>query len=442
MMDAFSPLLLLLLVAFSMLGVLLGTITGLVPGFHPNNVAFILLAISPAILAKLHFLNALVVHSGTTVLVLVASIILAASVAHTFLNFIPAAFIGAPEGDTALCVLPAHQLLLEGRAYEATVLSATGSFGAVVFSFLLLVPFYFVFSTFQFYEIIQSHMLYILIGISALLILTESFSETMEAYQAILLSLFVFLLAGLFGYLILDMPVHAPFSFRSTMLFPALTGLFGLSTILFSLFYTPDIPEQRIEEPELEPGEIAKSVVSGSVFGSMVSFLPGITSAHATVMAMLARRNRQPEQVITTLSGVNTANVIFCLATLFLISRARSGTTMAISNLLHVQPWEMVIPPLALIYLLMVVLMASACSFFITKYLGEQFSRFFVTLPYRKILMAIAVFLSVLVFIFTGALGLFILLVAVCIGLIPIYFGVRRSNCMGVLLLPIIMWLW
>jgi TctA family transporter len=82
------------------------------------------------------------------------------------------------------------------------------------------------------------------------------------------------------------------------MLFPALTGLFGLSTILFSLFYTPDIPEQRIEEPELEPGEI---------------FLPGITSAHATVMAMLARRNRQPEQVITTLSGVNTANVILTI---------------------------------------------------------------------------------------------------------------------------------
>jgi TctA family transporter len=43
MIDIFLPLL--LLIAFSMLGVLLGTITGLVPGFHPNNVAFILLAI-------------------------------------------------------------------------------------------------------------------------------------------------------------------------------------------------------------------------------------------------------------------------------------------------------------------------------------------------------------------------------------------------------------
>ena len=84
--------------------------TGLVPGLHPNNVAFILLSISPLILAELHFLTALV--PSEIILVLVASTILAASVSHTFLNFIPAAFIGAPEGDTALYLLPAHCCLL------------------------------------------------------------------------------------------------------------------------------------------------------------------------------------------------------------------------------------------------------------------------------------------------------------------------------------------
>lgn len=438
MIDSF--LLLLLLFTFSMLGVLLGTITGLVPGFHPNNVAFILLSISHIILAELHFLNAFV--PSETILVFVASIILSASVAHTFLSFLPAAFIGAPEGDTALSLLPAHRLLLEGRAYEATVLSVMGSFGAVIFSFLFLIPFYFLFASFQFYEIIRSQMLYVIIGISVLLILTESFSERMEAYQAILLSSFVFILSGLFGYVVLNIPVHPPFFFRSSMLFPALTGLFGLSAIIFSLFYTPEIPEQKIEEPVMEKGEIVKSVMSGSAFGSLVSVLPGITSAHATVMAMLARRNREPEQVIMTLSGVNTANVIFCMATLFLIFRARSGATMAISRLLQVQPWEMVIPPLALIYLLIAALIASAFSFFITKYMGKQFALFFVKIPYRKMLSGIAIFLSVLVFLFTGAFGLLVLLVATCIGLIPIYFGVRRSNCMGVILMPIIVWLW
>jgi putative membrane protein len=437
MMDAFLPLL--LLFAFSMLGVLLGTITGLVPGFHPNNVAVILLSASPVILAELHFLTTFV--PSENILMFVACTILAASVSHTFLSFIPAAFIGAPEGDTALCLLPAHRLLLEGRAYEATVLSVTGSFGAVIFSFLFLIPFYFLLSVLHFYEMLQSNMLYILIGISTLFVLTESFNERMEAYQAIILSSSVFLLSGVFGYVILNMPVHSPFSFHSTTLFPALTGLFGLSTILFSLFHTPEIPEQRIEEPVRGKGEIAKSVISGSVFGSLVSFLPGITSAHATVMAMLARRNREPEQVITTLSGVNTANVIFCLATLFLISEARSGATMAINNVLQVQPWETVIPPLALIYLLIAVSIASAFSFFITKYVGKQFSLQFVKIPYRKMLSGIAIFLSVLVFLFTGALGFLILLVATCIGLIPVYFGVRRSNCMGVLLLPIIVML-
>ena len=109
MVDPFLPLL--LLIAFSMLGVLLGTITGLVPGFHPNNVAFILLAIAPMLLAELHFVGTF----GTSATIVVVSVILAASVAHTFLSFISAAFIGAPEGDTALCLLPAHRLLLEGK---------------------------------------------------------------------------------------------------------------------------------------------------------------------------------------------------------------------------------------------------------------------------------------------------------------------------------------
>ncbi|MFV9676174.1 MAG: tripartite tricarboxylate transporter permease [Methanosarcinales archaeon] len=433
MMDAFIPLV--LLIAFSLFGVLLGTFTGLVPGIHPNNVALIFLAVSPMIISRLYFLNALVPFE--TILILVAATILAASVAHTFLSFIPAAFIGAPEGDTALCVLPAHRLLLEGRAYEATVISAIGSFGAVIYSFVFFMPFYFIFAgPLHLYEVIQDYLLYILIGISALLILTESFSERLEAYQAVFLSSFVFILSGVFGYIVLNMPVS------TSMLFPALTGLFGLSTLLYSLFYTPEIPEQTIEEPVTGKSDIVKSVLSGSTCGALVSFLPGVTSAHATVMAMLARRNREPEQVIMTLSGVNTSNVIFCMATLFLILRARSGATMAINRILPVQQWSEVVPPLALIYLLIAVLIAASVSFFATKYMGMQFSRLFVKIPYRKMLSGIVIFLAVFVFILNDAIGLLVLAVGTCIGLIPIYFGVRRSNCMGVLLVPIIVWLW
>ena len=407
-----------------MLGVLLGTLTGLIPGFHPNNVAFILVSISPVLMQDLHFL------APSDFSIIVASAILATAVTHTFLSFIPAAFVGAPEADTALSLLPAHRLLLEGRAYEATVLSAIGSFGAVIFSLLWLIPFYFIVSS-HLFAILQSHLLYVLIGISAILILTESFSERMEPHLAIMLSTMVFTISGIFGVVLQKLPVP--------MFLPAFTGLFGLSTILYSLFYTPEIPPQEIKEPEIENMELLKSIASGAVSGSVVSVLPGITSAHATVMAMLARRNREPEQVILTLSGVNTANVIFCTATLFLTLHARSGTMVAISRIMEVQPWEgIAAPPRAFILLLIAVLTASAFSFFVTRYVGKQFSLFFCRIPYRKMLSGIIVSLTLLVFVITGWLGLLVLFVATAIGLIPIFAGVRRSNCMGVLLLPII----
>ena len=127
---------LLWLLAFSLIGVLLGTATGIIPGIHPNNVALILLSLLPALS---HSLSAFLPAAP----VLLASLLIAASITHTFLSFIPAAFVGAPEGDTALCVLPAHHLLLEGRAYEAVKLSAAGSFLALICSFLFLMPFKF-----------------------------------------------------------------------------------------------------------------------------------------------------------------------------------------------------------------------------------------------------------------------------------------------------------
>ncbi len=282
------------------------------------------------------------------------------------------------------------------------------------------------------FVILEHNMVYLLIGISALLVLTEGFTERMEPLMAIMLALMVFFISGIFGILMLKLPSSA------SMLFPAFSGLFGLSTILYSLFYTPELPDQAINEPEIERTGVLKSVISGASFGTLVSALPGITSAHATVMAMLARRDRSPEQVILTLSSVNTANVIFCVATLYLTLHTRSGVMMAISQIMDIQPWTGLAPPVTLILMLITVLTASAFSFFITRYMGRQFSLFFGKISYRKLLLSIVILLSVLVFLFTGCLGLLVLMVATAIGLIPVYYGIRRSNSMGVILLPII----
>ena len=94
---------------------MLGSLTGLIPGFHVNNVALILLALSPALL-----------ELGIP-LASVAAIIVSTGTVHTFLNYIPSALIGAPDGDTALSLLPGHRMLLSGNAARGVAWSARGS---------------------------------------------------------------------------------------------------------------------------------------------------------------------------------------------------------------------------------------------------------------------------------------------------------------------------
>ena len=74
MLNEFIP-----FISFSLLGFLIGIITGLIPGFHTNNVAILLLSIP--------FIEGL--HAA----ILIAS----AAITHTFLDIIPSTFIGAPE---------------------------------------------------------------------------------------------------------------------------------------------------------------------------------------------------------------------------------------------------------------------------------------------------------------------------------------------------------
>ena len=82
------------LIASFVFGVGLGCLTGLIPGFHVNNVALIALSLSPVAVGIGIPLDA------------VAGIIVACGTVHTFLNYIPSALVGAPDDNMALALLP------------------------------------------------------------------------------------------------------------------------------------------------------------------------------------------------------------------------------------------------------------------------------------------------------------------------------------------------
>jgi len=83
------------------LGVLAGTITGLSPGIHINLIASTLMA----------YLGSF----SSVPLIALAVFIVSMSITHTFLDFIPSIFLGAPEEDSFLSVLPGHKMLQEGH---------------------------------------------------------------------------------------------------------------------------------------------------------------------------------------------------------------------------------------------------------------------------------------------------------------------------------------
>lgn len=385
------------------------------------------------------------------ILLLICVYIIATSISHTFHDTIPSTFLGAPDEDTALSVLPAHSLLMEGKGYEAVALSAMGSYGAIVFCFLLLIPIRFVIGKpIMFYETLREIMLFVLVAISLLMLCTEKgkisiFNKkgTTPSIIGMLFATFIFFLSGIFGLVIFEVPVDSPIGLSSPVLFPALAGLFGLPTLLTSLLTNPKIPNQEIKPLDLDKETKKKSIISvitGSLGGILVSIIPGITSATGTVLAMNVRGESDKKQTIVTLSAVNTACSFFVVIMLFVILRSRSGATMAAMQLISVEEWTNLLIPANLSYLLITLLIGGTLSYFFTLWVGKIFAKKFANVPYSLIVKLTICLIGILVFLFTGIIGLLILLIATFIGLLPVEWGVRRSHCMGVLLIPIMLY--
>lgn len=447
----------LLILVGAFVGTALGVITGLIPGLHVNNVAIVLLGLSPLISELLRSGTSL--SSGTAMLV-VASAIVATSMAHTFLDFIPSTFLGAPEAETALSVLPAHGMLLEGNGYHAVFLSAVGSFGAIVVGCILMIPYrLLVNEPVNGYVLLKEVMVWVLMGVVVLMLVTETkripyrkirdmdgaiswkegrFSGVLGVGAAFLL----FLTAGSLGMIALDLRITSPLGLPSTALFPLLSGLFGTSTLLESLRGGAAVPEQRIERTTLDPKEVASSITTGGIAGSVVGFLPGMSGGVATVIAMIFRKDPKPSSVILTLSAINTANSFFVLSALFLILRPRSGAAIVVNELVEVTEWGGALPPTELALLMMSALVASCLGFYLTLTLGARLANIMPKIPYDRLAWGIIGFIVIMVIAFTGLLGLLVLMVSTSIGMIAPLTGIRRSHGMGVLLLPVILMIW
>ena len=210
------------LVAGCLAGVLLGTISGIIPGVHSNTVAGFLAGAS----------GPLLVLFGPEGL---AAAIVATMVTHTFLDAVPSTFLGVPDPDTVLSVLPAHRLCLAGHGEEAVRVSALGSVAGFVLCLPLFVMFMYLLPPLQGY-IDWGIGLVILLAAGLLIVFSRSPGWALAVFGA----------SGILGVFSLG---YAHFSFGifgiGEVLLPLLTGLFGVPVLLSSMRSIAEIPPQK-----------------------------------------------------------------------------------------------------------------------------------------------------------------------------------------------------
>ena len=142
-------------------------------------------------------------------------------------------------------------------------------------------------------------------------------------------STLILMLSGLFGFLVLN----SPFS-RENILFPMLSGMFGLSTILLSVMEESHIPEQHETNLNVHPKGFLTAVFMGCLAGIVVGFMPAIGVSQAVLLIQQIGGIRETEMFLISLASVNMANEIFSLNSLYLLNNPRSGSSIAIQKIL------------------------------------------------------------------------------------------------------------
>ncbi|WP_297497527.1 tripartite tricarboxylate transporter permease [Thermococcus sp.] len=365
----------------ALLGIITGTLSGVTPGIHVNTLALIMRGSLPS-----------------------AVTLFAMGLTHTFLDVFPSTFLGVPDEGSALSILPAHRLVLRGRGMEVVRIAILSSALAVILSILLL-PLYTLIA--PLYTPGTGKAVVLLL--SALLIVNERNRGS---------AFLIYLLSGFLGILVLSRPLREP-------LYHLFTGLFGVPVLLEGLSSEKVTPGRA--EPLITRARLILFSLIGTTLGMVASLVPAFTASQAALIGSFLSKDER--SFLTVVYSVNTANFLFSTVNYLQTGRARNGVVA-------------MMPPLGLSHLPAFLLTALLTTLTVLLY-GEPLSKALAEalskVPYRLVNGAVVLFLITLSIAFDGLPGLLALTASSIVGHLALELGVRRTNCMGALMLPVIL---
>jgi putative membrane protein len=420
------------LIGYALLGTLIGSLVGLVPGLHVFNIA------GAALL--LYTRDALLISNTALAFVMLGLVI-----GWSVVNVIPSIFLFAPDDAGAFMVLPATKMLLRGQGAEAALLVGAGTVAGLL-ALVALSPFL-EDALRPIRAIIQPHIGWMLVTIIAFLVLGEwprtdnraptPLGRLAAAWAYLGAALLTFTLSGLMGFVLMyRSPVPLESSYQN--LLPAFVGLFTIPGLLQVFAFGQPIPPQAQPATQttlqtLTPYQLLRGTLTGISGGLFASVLPVVSGGIGGLLAGHATSRYDDRLFLISQGASKVAYYIGSTLLLFVpgVGLVRGGLSWMLSSLY--------VPYGPRLYALVIAAigLCGAASLVVLMGCVQMATRAVSRINPKPMAVAAMCIAAAIAFGFTGINGLLVMGVATCIGCIPVFVGGRRMNCLGIILLPI-----
>jgi len=411
-------------------GTLVSVVVGCLPAMHVYNVATLFIVFYAAVSKS-------VLGSDPYVMM---PFMMGLVVGWAILNTIPTVFLGAPDESSMLMVFPTQKYLMQGRGYEAVALTAVGALGGVI-CLLAVSPFLPRIMPIA-RRVVGPNIFWILMLVIAYMVMSEfpkggdhgdtRFARLLDAWKSLSAGILTLLLSGWLGFILIRKPITTEFAFSNIM--PAFIGLFGVPWVIQNIISGTEVPKQYFPKSiDCSGFIIFRGVSAGFLGGFFAAFFPIVTGGIGGLLAGHATAQNDERSFIISQGASKFVYYAgaFLLFFVPMANIARGG----LANMMR----TMFVPRGAADYYMILgaVAISGALAFFLLGVLSRATIWLITRIDYRYASIAALLFMVGIVFGITGLQGLFLMTVATGIGMIPVIFHSRRSNCMGVLLIPV-----
>ncbi|PIU84191.1 MAG: hypothetical protein COS68_00125 [Elusimicrobia bacterium CG06_land_8_20_14_3_00_38_11] len=418
--------------SYTLIGTAVGSIVSFFPSLHIYNVAGLAILIWGSLQNVLPEMG--MVPFFTSLIV-----------AFAFVNSIPMTMLSAADESASAVILPGTKNLLLGKGYETVIISGIGGLIGIILLVAGTPFFYYIMPYIN--NITRPNLAWILLTVIMYMIFSEwpkgaGYGKTVwqkfrGAWSNLFAGIAAWGLSGILGLFIINHSIIThQMAFQNIM--PVFIGLFAVPSIIQNLLLSFEIPEQYIPKKsiDLDFKTVVQSTYSGGLAGMLCSYIPLITMGIGSIMAGAATALRGDKVFIL---GGGVAKLLYYVGSflfLFVITPISPfGFSKGGLNII-IKPYFY---PMENDYFLILscIVLSGFLSFLLLMELAKLSVVLLKKVNFKQMYLFMLILVTAFIYFLTGWNGIFVMAVSTCIGTIPVFYHCRRSNLMGVLLIPI-----